>query len=95
MATIEIVHADRYGLVFGAIGLSNFLEMVVDLLFSLVPRFLHMASVANLCSDIEKHSGIKTKNRKKEGLISSTIQLLGKNLNLGIAQANNIRHNMD
>lgn len=66
MDFIEIVYNHWYGMVFGTISLFDTLEMVVNLLCSMVPWFLCMAAMANLCTNSQEIAWFKTKNTKRK-----------------------------
>lgn len=70
LGSSEIVHTHRNGMVSGATGLSHRLEMVVGLLFLLVPRLSCLVHVADLCAHSEESTRFQAKDWEERQVIA-------------------------
>lgn len=64
MVITEAIHTNWYGMERVAFGLFVILEMVVNLLFSMVHWLYCLGSMAHLCSYSQEAAGLQAKERK-------------------------------
>lgn len=64
MVITETIHTNWYGMELVAFGLFVLLEMVVNILFSMVYWFYCLGSMAHLCSYPQEIAGLQAKERK-------------------------------